>query len=314
MIPSHKSHLVVDSTKLKAFMECPRSYFYEYILGWRPEAPNLHLEFGKAWHLAMEHLLLHGYDGASVRDAWQLLLEHYRKFFPVETDESNAPKNPSYALNALVAYCKNYAGEPATQEVLYTEIGGTVAMDEKRVMHFRMDSILRDLESGQIKSREHKTGSTLSRQWTDQWAVAVQTWVYNHVLYSLFPKEEVYGVEINGTFFQKKETKFQRVPARRRLSMMEAGYWNIMHWLLELEWEMQRLADCKASDPVMMAFPTNPCHCTSYFGCRYMDFCLAWPNPLQNVDEVPLGMKIEYWDPTEEETKANFNVSMEVKG
>ena len=308
MLVLHPSHKIVDSTKLKAFMECPRSYFYEYILGWRAEAPNLHLEFGKAWHLAMEHLLLNGYNAKSVSEAWTKLEEHYRKFFPIELDESNAPKNPAYALNALVAYAKEYEHEQRTQKVLYTEIGGTVAMDESHVMHFRMDSIIENLMTGMIGSREHKTGTSPSRQWVDQWAMAIQTWVYNHVLYSLFPREKVAGVDINGTFFQKKETKFQRVPARRSLQMMESGYWNVMHWLLELEWEMERLASCSDNDAVMMAFPTNPSHCTSYFGCRYMDFCLAWPNPLQRIDEVPLGMKIEYWDPTQEETKAKFEV------
>ena len=82
MIQPHSSWNIIDSTKLNAFLECPRSYFYEYILGWRSEAPNLHLEFGKAWHLAMEHLILHGYDETSIKDAYLKFHEHYRSHFP----------------------------------------------------------------------------------------------------------------------------------------------------------------------------------------------------------------------------------------
>jgi len=289
-------------------MECPRSFFYEYILGWRSEKPNLHLEFGSAWHLAMEHLLLFGYDSKAVSEAWTLLTNYYRKSFPDIMDEVNAPKNPGYALNALIAYIKEYASDPQKQKVLHTEIAGTVAMDSHRLLHFRMDSIL-DVE-GQIRSREHKTGGSVTRQWVDQWALATQTWVYNHVLYSLFPRDQVWGVEINGTFFQKKETKFMRVPARRQLSMMEVGYWNVLHWMLEIEWEMERLSNCTDKEPVMMCFPMNPSHCTSYFGCKYIDFCLAWANPLQRTEEVPLGFKLEYWDPNQKESKVQFNVKV----
>jgi hypothetical protein len=61
-------------------MECPSSYFYEYILGWRPENPNLHLEFGKAWHFAMEHLILEAIIAKQSNEAYQLFLEHYRQF------------------------------------------------------------------------------------------------------------------------------------------------------------------------------------------------------------------------------------------
>ncbi len=308
MIQEHPSHKVIDSTKLKAFMECPRSYFYEYVLGWRSENPSIHLEFGSAWHLAMEHLLLTDYSPANISQAWTLLTDYYRKSFPPELDEAYAPKNPGFALNALMAYAKEYASDWQKQKVLYTEIAGTVAMDDTHMLHFRMDSILES--EGMIKSREHKTGSTMNRQWTDQWSMAIQTWVYNHVLYSLFPKEKVWGVEINGTFFQKKGTKFLRVPARRSLPMMESGYWNVLHWMLELEWEMERMQACTEGDPVMMCFPTNPSHCTSYFGCKYMDFCMSWPNPLQHIDEVPLGMKVEHWDPRKEDSKVTFNVKV----
>ena len=92
--------------------------------------------------------------------------------------------------------------------------------------------------------------------------------------------------------------------------MMEVGYWNVLHWMLEIEWEMERLANCTDKEPVMMCFPMNPSHCTSYFGCKYMDFCLAWANPLQRIEEPPLGFKLEYWDPSQEESKVQFNVKV----
>jgi hypothetical protein len=304
---SDKTWQIQDATKINSFMECPRSYFYEYVLGWRSEVPNLHLEFGSAWHLAMAHLLTQGYAEQSVIEAYVLFEQHYRKYFPDIMDEVNAPKNPGNALRALLQYVKEYAGDK--QVVHYTEIAGTVPIDDKHLLHFKMDSIL-EVE-GQMRSREHKTGSTLSRQWEDQWSLAMQTGVYNHVLCCIYPPEQVWGVEINGVFFQKKENKFKRVPARRGTDMMNVWMWNTLHQLHMIDFEFERLADCKDEDRVLEAFPLNPTNCTKYFGCRYHDFCMVWANPLQHCYEVPFGYKVEYWNPADAEKTAKKVFTLE---
>jgi hypothetical protein len=310
MIEKHPSWDIIDSTKLNNFLECPRSYFYEYILGWRSEAPNLHLEFGKAWHLAMEHLILNGYSDKVIAEAYAMFYEHYRKFFPELLDEANAPKNPANALRALVQYADEYKDDKFTP--VYTEIAGTVPIDDGKALHFRMDSILMDSD-GMIRSLEHKTGSTLSRQWTDQWSLSVQTGTYNHVLYCLYPAEQVWGVEINGVFFQKKENKFQRVPARRSLPMMNVWQWMVCHTMNMIDFETKRMQDVKEDALVMEAFPQNPTNCTKYFGCKYHDYCMAWPNPIARCEEVPLGMKQEWWNPADEESTAKHVFHLEEK-
>jgi hypothetical protein len=300
MLEPQESWSVIDSTKVNAFLECPRMYFYEYILGWRHEVPNIHLEFGKAWHLAMEHLIINGYSDTSVKDAFGKFYEHYRIHFPELTDEVYAPKNPANALRALVQYCQEYKDDKFTP--LYTEIAGTVPIDYKRVLHFRMDSIVE--EDGMIRSIEHKTGSSLNRQWTDQWSLAIQTGTYNHVLYCLYPKEKVWGVEINGVFFQKKENKFQRVPARRSLPMMNVWYWNMQIIFNMIDFETTMVQEVKEDDAVMTAFPQNPTSCTKYFGCAYHDYCMAWANPIARCQEVPMGFKQEWWNPMVDESSA----------
>jgi len=308
MIQPHDSWKIIDSTKLNSFIKCPRSYFYEYILGWRSEAPNIHLEFGKAWHLAMEHLINNDYENDSISAAYKKFFEHYRKFFPELMDEANAPKNPANALKALVQYCEEYKEDRFTP--IYTEIAGTVPVDDGKVLHFRMDSVL-ESQDKMIFSREHKTGSQLSRQWTDQWALAIQTGTYNHVLNCLYPPEKVWGVEINGVFFQKKENKFQRVPARRNLHMMNSWQWTVCHFMNMIDFETKRMFDVKESDEVMEAFPCHPTNCTKYFGCKYHDFCMAWANPISRCDEIPLGFKTEWWNPADEESNAKHIFHLE---
>jgi len=295
--PSYK---VLDSTKINTYLDCPRQYFYQYVLGWDTDRSNIHLEFGIAWHYAMETLLLEGYTEEAVINGWTALVEHYRKHFPPEEDAVLAPKNPEMALRALTGYIEEYMNRDRNDKVLYTEIAGTVPVTERNVLHFRMDSII-ETERG-IISREHKTGSMLSRVWTDQWAQSIQTGTYNHVLHCLFPAEKIGGVEINGTFFGKKEIKYQRVPCRRSIPMMKDWMWTTVQIMNLIEWDMHRLFDeAREGDEIMMAFTKNPQACTKYFGCRYADFCMAWANPLQYSDEVPQGFTIRHWDPSHPE-------------
>lgn len=302
MIQPHTSWNIMDATKIQSYMDCPRAYFYEYVLGWRPTEPNIHLEFGSAWHLAMEHLILHGYGDESVLVAFDKFTNYYRQFFPEIMDDSHHPKTPSMAFQALYRYVQEYAHDKFTP--LYTEIAGSVTLTDKITLHFRMDSILETPDG--IKSREHKTGSQLSRPWMDQWALKMQTGIYNHVLYCMFSPESVWGVEINGTIFSKKEVKFQRVPARRTIQGMEVWYHNTISWAESIQQDFEKLYECKPSDTTMKCFRMNTESCTKYFGCRYHDFCIAWPNPLERIEEVPFGMKIDYWDPAAEEKDAKY--------
>lgn len=313
MIEKHDTWEILDSTKIKSYLECPRQYFFEYILGWRPVEPNIHLEFGKAWHLAMEHLLTHGYEEESVIEAFTLFHNHYREHFGPSMDEVYAPKNPETAFRALAAYANRYAVEDKGEKVLYTEIAGTVPIrpdkEHFNVVHFRMDSIIQK-EDGLYRSREHKTGSNMSRQWADQWALDIQTGIYNHVLYCLFPESDVWGVEINGSFFKKKECTFMRVPARRTKRMMSAWFQIVCDTAMRIEEDIERL-ELGEEDDVMVAFTPNPTNCTKYFGCRYHPYCIAWANPLQKVDYIPDDMCISFWDPRDEEMKAKHIMRLE---
>jgi len=306
---------ITDGSKLTEFITCPRQYFFEYILGWRPETPSNHLVFGTSWHVAMEALLL----GKGPEEAYELFLTDYRKTFGPETDELYTPKTPANAELVLYAYAAKYADDLKNFKVLHTEIAGTVAIAEGQKLHFRMDSICQDLKSGRIFSLEHKTGSR-SYNWEYQWPLSMQVGTYTHVLYCLFDPEMVSGVKFNATFFTKgvrnwaafhagdnakykPPFEFLRLPMYRTKEQMQQWLWNATFWADQLAWQWQLLADCDESDALLTCFPQNPTACSKYFGCDYRDFCSAWRNPLQKCAEPPLGFVIEHWDPSAEEAK-----------
>ena len=309
--PLHPDLRKLDSTKINTFLDCPRQYFFQYVLGWKSDRPNNHLVFGSAWHEAMEFLLLNGYSELACVGAYEKFEKCYREAFPPDTDELFKPKTPANALKALLAYTDYYRTDPDEFRALHTEIAGSIAIDSERAIIFRMDSICESLRDGHLFSLEHKTkGSAFNRQWTDQWALAFQVGTYSHVLNCLAMDRPVKGVTINGVAFAARETKFQRVPVFRSPGHMQNWLFHARHYCDRIEDEFGHLIDActHLDDAVLTAFPQNPQSCTKYFGCAFYDYCCAWTNPLQHADKPPLGFMMEHWDPLAQPAKLEVNV------
>jgi len=324
-IPKHHTMSVVDSSKIQAFQDCPRGFFFRYVLGLQPEGPNIHLDFGSAWHEAMEQLLLGGYSMENVEVAYEKFLEVYREAFPNPiTDDDNAPKNPEYAYKALKQYIKQY--ESDNFDVLYTETAGLVPIDLGRERHLavKLDSIVRDRNSGEILSMEHKTTGRNSRSWRDKWSMMLQVESYTHLLYSLYPAEKVGKVMINGSVFTKSRTwDGVRIPVYKSKKQMAAFLWNVNHWIDQIEWHYQQLAKTTIQMPVMKAFPINCSSCSKY-GCRMGGICSVFPNPVERFTyqedgetkvDPPAGYGIDFWDPLRRNVdKADNVIETDSKG
>ena len=191
-IQTHETWSVIDPSKIEEFLRCPRKFFFNHILGWESTS-KLHndKEFGTAWHKAVEHLLLNGYEGKSINDAFDKFYNKYREDFDETTDEMFFPKSPQGAYKALIQYAKKFQSDLSEYEVIYTEISGTCSIDADLILHWRMDSIVKDRSNGKYKSIEHKTTKRLSRQWRDQWLLHRGIGTYIHNLYSLYPPDYI---------------------------------------------------------------------------------------------------------------------------
>lgn len=324
-VPVNPNWGIQDSSKVKNCMSCWRGYFFEHVLGWRIDRPNIHLIFGSAWHEAMAILHREGFNKTTVQKAFhEGFLPYYRRFIDQEDDEIYTPKTPARAYLALCAYVIKKQETEQEYELVYhngepmIEIGGSVSLSETRDVHFRLDTILKS-SRGYI-SREHKTGSS-TWGWELQWFLSTQIGTYSHVLYCLYPEEEVAGVVVDGTFFKKtkddvkKDSKdpfrhfdFMSVPVYKSPSNMNQWLNTTLWWLDMIEWNFNMLSKCRDSDEVMHAFPQNPESCNNYFGCNYHSLCMAWANPLRHVDRVPIGYRTEFWNPTEEPVKVELHL------
>lgn len=307
-VQEHPTWQIIDSTKLQCFQQCPRLYFYNYILGWQFESPSIHLEFGTAWHLAMEHLLTDGYDEANIILAYNRLLQHYRKFWSELMDDTNYPKCPGFALDMLRKYVRKYPDDHRNADLLYAETSGTVAIGTDRIIYFKTDSILRGKNNNYMNrafSREHKTASKRGTYWN----MKIQVGTYSHVLFSLFGPSDVYGVEMNEAFFQKTRPDFERTQILKDPLSMNVWLWEVNELFDRIDYETDRMLQCNEEDRFMAAFPRNTESCNHWGKCEFYDYCMSWHNPLQHLDRVPMGMTVRFWNPAEQETTNKMDLS-----
>ena len=329
-ITPHPSWEIKDSSKLDDYIRCPRYYFYHHLLGWSADGPEHDLIFGEAFHHAREHQLLFGYD--DVQGAYEAFIKVYRKEFPPETDNLYIPKVPAAILHALMQFAELFKRDLIDNEVVeldgekMTEVAGTVPVDEKRVLHYRMDSIMRRREDGMIYSWDHKTTSGKwihDARWDRDLFLSIQNGTYTHCLYCLFPIEQVLGVEFDKTGFEylKKgsanrpagyHVTTRRVPAYKTPEQMNTWLWLVNTILDEIERDMECLSHCTESDEVLMAFRQNPKACSDYRGCEFHDYCLAWQNPLRCCYEPPLGFITRFWDPMEREATVKKDLNFQI--
>lgn len=304
-ITPHPTWLIYDASKVSEYMMCARRFFYRYVLGWESEYRSHDLDFGSAWHIAMEYLLLNGYGKEQILEAHLRFRNYYESYFPIEQQTDLEPKTSAMALLALAAYVENYIAHDHFK-VHYTEVSGSINVLNNRIMHFRIDTIAED-EQG-VFSLEHKTTKTLERTFQDKWELDTQPNLYSHVLHCLFPGKHIRGVIINGTCLHKQgprtkkpPAEFLRVPVMRKPEMMNTWINNNEMWLREIEADYDMLSEESDSDDTMLAFKQNPTACTDFWGCRYHDFCISWANPLQYCLDVPTGFVQRYWDPAHPE-------------
>lgn len=299
-VPGHREMWgVLDSTKLQAFAACPRSYFFEYVLGWRSDRPSNHLVFGRAWHEALEVLYKNGMRAELLADAYEAFIQNYRKDLAPETDGWFGGKNPEAALMGLAEYLQAYPTDAYDMKVLATEVYAQVPLIGDESLAVKLDCVFQDSQ-GKIAILEHKTGSVCGQHWAKQWELSIQVGAYMHACNVTYDQEATRLV-VNGTFFKKTKREFQRVQCLRGVASMANWHRTVVSLLERIEGEFQELALCKDSDDVLNAFPMNPTACGNYAGCQFHDLCTCVGNPL-TLKEIPIGFTEYWWNPLQKES------------
>lgn len=289
---------VLDSTKLQSFASCPRSYFFEYVLGWRNDRPSNHLVFGSAWHKALEYLYKNGLKMENVAPAYDQFIEVYRRDWPESTDDWFGGKTPEAALKALVQYISKYASDVYKYKVLATEVVDRLPLNPDQEIVVKLDAVLQDVDTEKIYILEHKTGSSAGQWWARQWHLSLQVGAYIAACNYFYDREETPAI-IDGAFFLKSKCAFNREIVMRDTRSLSAWYNSVSSIIEGIEREFSVLSLDDPKEVVQKSFPQNPVSCEKYGGCQFYDLCLGVANPLSLAQESmpPIGFKEEWWNP-----------------
>jgi hypothetical protein len=313
------------------YLECPRKFFYRYVLGWTSDNISQDLHFGQCVHLALEYIYSQkSFDETVIDTAYDIFLNKYRnqhhfKFQP-DSDEYYSPKNPERFKIFLDFYAQKNSEIFDKYNVLFTEVAGSIPLfagDEDFFSNiiFKIDAIIQEKETGLIYGLEHKTAKNLSEIWATNHEIGIQISTYTHALktyFEIYKKQRVGGIIINGLGFRKlKSLSFssfqnEKYLIERQNHQLEVWYKSLRHYLGLLTQDFKSLCESSRKSPVMECFFPNRLNCTKYFReCNYFTLCDEWPNPLKYCNRIIDGFKREFWKPLEQE---NIKIVLNKKG
>lgn len=292
---------ILDATKLQTYLRCPRKFFYEYVMGWRPEQPSTHLIFGQGWHAALEYLYrAKDFSNKGVGEAFNRFLECYRT--RVYEGGDLGGKTPENVLKLLIKYTQEYADDLYKYNVLGVEIFDRVEIVPNIFMSVKLDALLQNKETGRIVILEHKTGSYHSRLWDMQWPLSLQIGGYiNAVMRNCVVSASSVSCLVDGAFFAKTATSLKRNLVT--LTSPEYLNWHITttNAIYKIRADYETLKEADISQEILYPFPLNPTSCTDYGGCPYHDLCVCVGNPLHLYHDLnrtpPTGFIEEWWNP-----------------
>lgn len=300
-----------DNSRLSEFKLCPRKFWFHYIQHLVPAGSEMPLDFGTAWHAAMDALYIQFFSEEKIRGielgklAFQAFLESWMELghppeIPLGDEDKYRGRTPGTAREMLMNYVKIREQWMETLELIAVELPFAVPLDPDNPNRFyvgRLDKIYK--ERGYYWVLEHKTNSLYSIKegmqhgFTDQFDPNSQVDGYSFALKMLFGAKTM-GVLIDAALVHKQHHDiFKFIPVNKG-----AGYAN--QWLKDTNYWWDRVEEAA----VLKHYPrVAPGACRTVYGqCKYKGICnytTGMDNFLDTDGEplAPQGYKFDKWEP-----------------
>lgn len=293
---------IFDSTKIKTFLECPRKFLLEYILGIRPDFPNHHLIVGGVWHKVMEVFV----ETRDVDAAFEVYRELFFKDFPMEMADTLAPKDPANIYNALQLYANYTKDDPDKFKIISKETCEEIDIGAQAKIYAKIDLVVEEKDTGLIVGRDYKTTGMDTEPCYE---LDVQMLNYLMALHYMYGQDRVDRYEIDRIVFRKskevhgskggKGNAVERFELAPSTTLMRMHRMAMLRTIGEIFYEAELLAD--GGSDITSAFPPNFTSCDNYGGCRFCSLCAIGEDPVNYVENVPQAFRREFWDPREED-------------
>jgi hypothetical protein len=314
--------LAYDNTRISAYKDCPRAFYYRHVRHWAREGVEWPLVFGSSWHAAMDYtwrkLLAEREPGPIKHDlvargAYKAFIKNWidegappPEQIDYEMQQEISPRTPMHAFEMLQGYVHAKAKLLDDMELIATEKAFAVPIDplEKTFYIGKIDKQVRLKSNGKVRGIEHKTttayrkGGPFRSAYVDSFSPNAQVDGYLFALHMMYPGE-VDGVWVDASLVHKTEEGYMFIPVEKQLKMLDAWLWETRDWIRKIEEDKERLTVTDPEDPYMKAFPRNTNSCWNFNRqCPYYNMCKAWPNPHGRT--IPEEMIENRWNPLKE--------------
>lgn len=286
-----------DSSCLGTLKECPRKYYYIYILGYRPKGESIHLDFGGHYAKGMERFYKYRAAGATYDDA---LAETVRKALidSKEMSDDFTKKTRETLVRSLVWYFDTYKEDDATTtKVVHLHDGSAaVELSFKLPTGFSLNGVellycghldrLVEFNSDRFVMDQKTTGGALGTYYFAQFNPDNQMSGYSLASRVIF-NTPVKGVIIDAAQVLVGSTVFQRSITTRTEAQLDEWLDDFQDWTtLALRYADRR------------HWPMNDKSCHKYGGCPFREVCGHDPRVRQSF--LDTRFTIRQWNPLEE--------------
>ena len=299
----------IDYSSLSTYLDCPRKFFFQYILHLRSRVKSIDLVFGSAWHYGLEitYRALMNNDKLSVLDATEMSRKALDLYWLVEGEphfpdpDLVFPKSPGHAANMYHDYWSQFLTEDSQRQIIGVEIPFSINIAPDLPKYIgRKD--LAWLEGDQLSIIDHKTTKSVNAITLPGFTSSMQSAGYitaGNLYFDKLPRM-IYNVAL----CQKSRIGFERfiimlrdAACDRFLDDLAYHMRDILHELEMLERDNGQHKNSKLYNPT--SFKRCPGYaCTQYFRtCPYFDLCQMRNNPLLWIETPPHGYTIDEWHP-----------------
>jgi len=286
---------IIDPTRLRDALQCPRLFYWRHERGVVPVAPRLPLSYGGGVHATLaEHYK--GKTSGQALLAFEAVWDVEVRPFSHYLVEEDPKRNPRRWAEVFIVYKKHYAKEPF--EVLYIETPFFLPLTDDLALAGIIDLLVKYLN--QLMVIDHKTSYSLGPQF-------FATFNPNHQFSAyLLGATEILGepvttLLVNCLLSHKNEMRpeklFQRVPTTRSLYQHEFLKEEIVSF-----WTHSIRAYREHN-----SWPRNDDRCQRYpGGCEYHPLCTDVNVDYRKIIPSPSQYRESVWDPIRELRQHGF--------
>lgn len=281
------------------WQNCPRKFFFQFVLRLLPVTVGKALIYGGAFHEAKAAWYLSG-DMGKVLETFEEYMVGMRSGFADDSDfEALMWKGPILLEQWISEFGEDdlkYYDVVCVEKEVVLEIPETFDY----VFTTRPDTVLRSKGNGKIIIMETKTSGSSWLQTDRDVRMGDQATAYTWAVQSLFPDDKIMGVQPDIAYWNSKSNSIDNIKLVRP-ELVYRTQDDVVQFIVGMKSNMEAIADGVArlyegEDPVA-AFPPNRSWCSAFFReCEYADVCRKNWKPRGRGKKMPRAPHGFFWD------------------